>query len=89
MNGLYAGIFTSYLLKTESHARFCSDCLNLSLNKNRVFRDFPKGPVVKTASTAGAAGLIPGWGTKILHSVWCSKKKKKLKKKSFKSWLPI
>ena len=25
-------------------------------------------------STAGGTGLIPGWGTKIPHSTWCSKK---------------
>ena len=24
------------------------------------------------ASTAGGAGSVPGWGTKILHAVWCS-----------------
>ena len=30
--------------------------------------DFPGGPVVKNPpSNAGNAGLIPGWGTKILH----------------------
>ena len=29
------------------------------------------------ASTAGDAGSIPGWGTKILHAAWCSQKKKK------------
>ena len=27
-------------------------------------------------STAGGTGLIPGWGTKIPHSTWCSKKNK-------------
>ena len=27
-------------------------------------------------STAGGTGLIPGWGTKIPHSTWCSQKKK-------------
>ena len=30
------------------------------------------------ASTAGGAGSIPGWGTKILHAVWCRQKKKEL-----------
>ena len=31
-------------------------------------RDFPGGPVVKTSpSSAGVAGVIPGWGTKIPH----------------------
>ena len=28
-------------------------------------------------STAEGMGLIPGWGTKILHAVWHSQKKKK------------
>ena len=30
------------------------------------------------ASTARDMGLIPGQGTKILHAVWYSKKKKKV-----------
>ena len=28
--------------------------------------------------TAGVSGLNPGWGTKILHAVRCSQKKKKI-----------
>ena len=32
-------------------------------------QDFPSGPVVKNPpSSAGDAGLIPGWGTKIPHA---------------------
>ena len=32
-------------------------------------RDFPGGPVVKTSlSSAGFAGLIPGWEAKIPHA---------------------
>ena len=27
------------------------------------------------ASTVGASGLIPGWGTKILYAVWHGQKK--------------
>ena len=27
--------------------------------------------------TAGGTGFIPGWGTKIPHTAWCSQKKKK------------
>ena len=31
---------------------------------------FPGGPVVKNlTSNAGDPGLIPGWGTKILHAM--------------------
>ena len=30
------------------------------------------------ASTAGGAGSIPGWGTKIPHALWYGKKKKKV-----------
>ena len=30
------------------------------------------------ASTAGAMGLIPGQGTKILHAAWHSQKKKNI-----------
>ena len=30
--------------------------------------DFPGGPVVKNSpSNPGDSGLVPGWGTKILH----------------------
>ena len=32
-------------------------------------RDFPGGPAVKNPPyNAGDVGLIPGWGTKILHA---------------------
>ena len=40
--------------------------------------DFPGGPMVKTLpSNAGDMGLIPDWGTKILHATWCGQKKKR------------
>ena len=29
------------------------------------------------ASTTGGTGLIPGWGTRILHATWRGQKKKK------------
>ena len=35
------------------------------------------------ASTAGGMGLISDWGTKIMHALWYSKKKKKIKQKFF------
>ena len=42
-------------------------------------RDFPGAPEVKLhASTAGDVGLIPAWGTKILHATWHDQKKKNL-----------
>ena len=38
---------------------------------NNSFRDFPGGPVVKNQpSSAGVAGLIPGWEAKIPHVSW-------------------
>ena len=41
-------------------------------------RDFPGSPVVKTLSFyCGGLSLIPGWGTKIPHVLWCSHKRKK------------
>ena len=41
-------------------------------------RDSPEDPVVKTPSFEGKGeGLIPGWGTKIPHGLWCGQKKKK------------
>ena len=37
---------------------------------------FPGGPVVKTSpSSAGGAGSIPGWGTKIPHASQPKKQK--------------
>ena len=37
-------------------------------------RDFPGGPVVKNPpSNAGDSGLIPGWGTKIPHTMETTK----------------
>ena len=38
--------------------------------------DFPGGSVVKTPPF-----LIPGWGTKIPHAMWCGQKVKKKKQK--------
>ena len=32
--------------------------------------------LIVCASTAEGVGSIPGWGTKILHAVWCGRKKK-------------
>ena len=41
-------------------------------------RNFPVSPVVKTPRpNAEGIGLIPGWGTKIPHAAWLTKKKKK------------
>ena len=35
-----------------------------------MFRDFPGGPVVKNPpSNAGHSGSIPGWGTKMAHTM--------------------
>ena len=40
------------------------------LFRNSFLGGFPGGPVVKNlTSNAGDSGLIPGWGTKILHTV--------------------
>ena len=39
--------------------------------KTEYLRDFPLGLVVKTSpSKVQGAGLIPGWGAKILHALW-------------------
>ena len=39
------------------------------LTKTNLSGNFPCGPVVKSLpSNAGVTGLIPGWGTKILHA---------------------
>ena len=47
--------------------------------------DFPGGPVVKTLRfQCRGMGSIPGQGTKIPHSVQCSQKTKKIKKKKRK-----
>ena len=45
--------------------------------RNMKNRDFSAGPVVKTSSAnGGGVGWIPGWGAKILHTVWPKKKTK-------------
>ena len=45
--------------------------MNIHVNKNPTDGDFPGSPMVKTLpSNAGAAGLIPGQGTKIPHASW-------------------
>ena len=38
------------------------------------------------ASTVGAPGLIPGWGTKIPHTAWCGQKVGKKKSANYKCW---
>ena len=48
-----------------------------AIHQKVYLRDFPDGPVVKTASTAGSAGSIPGLGTKISYALLCGQKKKK------------
>ena len=39
------------------------------------------------ASNVGDAGLIPGWGIKIPHAMWCSQKKKIIKIINFTSYV--
>ena len=42
----------------------------------KILLDFPGSPAVMTcASTAGSAGSIPVWGTKIPHASRCGKDK--------------
>ena len=36
------------------------------------------------ASTTRGMGSISGWGTQILHAMWCSRKKKKKRKEKHK-----
>ena len=61
--------------------------MNIHVNKNPTDGDFPGSPMVKTLpSNAGAAGLIPGQGTKIPHASWL---KKKTKQKTEAIWQQI
>ena len=54
-----------------------SECV-ISLYDIKKFGELPSQSVVKTpASITGGTGWIPGWGAKILHAAWCSKKVKK------------
>ena len=44
------------------------------------------------ASNAGGENSIPGWGPKILHSVWCNQKKKKSTVEEYRLayiWVPL
>ena len=58
---------------TSCYAVDCK-CLKVSIiTKEKNFRlgNFPGGPAVKTSpSSAGSESSIPGWGTKILHTMW-------------------
>ena len=52
--------------------------LCLTVDSRISTRDFPGGPVVKTRdSTAGGAGSISNWGTKIPHALRSGQKSKK------------
>ena len=42
--------------------------------------------LIVCASTAEGVGSIPGWGTKILHAVWCGRKKKVCANVPFIPW---
>ena len=43
--------------------------------------NFPGGPVVKTQSFhCRVTGLVPGWGTRILHATWLGQKIKNKKR---------
>ena len=44
------------------------------ISKTVKSRDSPGGPVVETASIAGAVALILGWGAKIPHAIWSDQK---------------
>lgn len=44
--------------------------------KEREETDFPGCPVVKTPCFHCRGAGVPGWGTKILHTVWHSQKNK-------------
>ena len=45
-----------------------------------LYWDFPDGPVVNSELPMEGVGLIPGWGTKIPHTVCPINKIKHLKK---------
>ena len=61
------GMKTEYIILRE-----------ISQSQKGKYWDFPGSPVVKTLpSNAGGMGLIPGWGAKIPHAVWCGQKLKK------------
>ena len=57
---------------SAGRGRDASLLLNLLFFQNQMSkRDFPSGPVVKASpSSAGGAGLIPGWGARIPHVSW-------------------
>ena len=57
---------------SAGRGRNASLLLNLLFFQNQMSkRDFPSGPVVKASpSSAGGAGLIPGWGARIPHVSW-------------------
>ena len=62
----------------EGHSNLC-----LTVDSRISSRDFPGGPVVKTrGSTAGGAGSISGWGTKIPHALWSGQKSEKKQNKT-------
>ena len=65
----------------EVHSNLC-----LTVDSRISSRDFPGGPEVKTrGSTAGGAGSISGWGTKIPHALWSGQKSEKKKKNNPKT----
>ena len=51
--------------------------------KKKHLRDFPGGPVVKTAPNAGDVVSIPGGGAEIPHALWPKKKKERKKQKQY------
>ena len=64
------GIFQARVLEWVAIA-FSNNCIT---TKHSNSRDISGDPVVNAAG----AGSIPGWGTKILHTVWPKKEIKKI-----------
>ena len=53
-------------MKLPQEATVKRDRERRQMKEKRGFRNFPRGPVVKNPPcSAGNAGLIPSWGTKI------------------------
>ena len=74
---LLSSFYRPDILKSVENTDTISAFKKVMIKSNRN-KDFPGGPAVKTrtfcASTVGAMGSIPGWGTKILHAAWRGQK---------------
>ena len=67
-----------YSAQTNWPDCYAMSSLFIHLFKNRWDETFLVAQWLTVCTSAGGMGLIPGWGTKISHAMWCGQRKRKI-----------